>query len=293
MDIPFKVTFISYPEKIMEWANFSPSLTYALDDIKKYSYDCKELNDLRVKFECDDTEAKLWIEVMDMLPNAEFEEDEVECFLPSNRYRNIYLDSKSKDNEKGLVYTPLLPGVYRIIVTLAGSEKFYAFLNVEPLRINENQLETMRKEVEETIAGLAKGISSKKTALNFNNNSDILKKYSLLINNADSLIMNLYLILKEPKFKVEKKYRQNPVGKPLKTDLHAIRLNQVKNNKHHHKYSYSNILEYDIPLNRSLKFFLQELLNDVISVVKYLKVNISGLRAEISIQKEVYESRKK
>lgn len=293
MDIPFKLTFISYPEKIMEWTNFSPSLTDALDDINKYSYNCKELLDLRVKFECEDLEAKLWIEVMDMLPNAEFEEGEVECFLPSSRYRNIYLNSESKDNEKGLVYTPLLPGVYRIIVTFAGNEKLYAFLNIEPLRINENQLETMRKEVEETIAGLAKGISTKKTALNFHKDSDILKKYSLLITNADVLTMNLYLILKDPKFKVEKKYIQKPLGKPLKSDLHTIRLNQVRNNKHHRKYSYYNMLEYDVPLNRNLKFFLQELLNDTISVVNYLKVNISGLRAEISIQKETYESRKK
>ena len=293
MDIPFKVTFISYPEKMTEFKNFSSSLTDALDDIKKYSFECKELTDLRVMFECDDIEANLWIEVMDMLPSAEFEEGETEFFLPSSRYRNIYLDLESKDNEKILVYTPLLPGVYRIIVTLAGNEKYYAFLNVEPLRINENQLETMRKEVEKTISGLAKGISSKKTALNFQDDSDILKKYSLLVTNADVLTMNLHLILKDPKFKLAKKYIQKPSGKPLKTDLHTIRLNQVRNNKHHRKYGYYHMLEYNIPLNQNLKFLLQELLNDAILVVKYLKVNISGLRAEISIQKEIYESRKK
>jgi len=183
--------------------------------------------------------------------------------------------------------------VYRLIITLTASEKFYAFINVTPLRINENQLETMREEVEETIVGLAKETSYKKNALNLDDESDILKKYNLLITNADVLTMNLNLILKEPRFKMEKKYVHKQAGKPLKTDLHTIRLNQIGNNKHHRKYSYYYMLEYNISLNRSLKFFLRELLNDTISVKEYLQVNISGLRTEIRMQKEWFESRKK
>lgn len=167
MDIPFKLTFYLNDSEGKEFNKFAKTLEEALQNIEDYCFSCKELQDIRVKFESNYTDIDLWIETMDMLPLKSFLDSEVELqrFLPSQETRGLYLNNKSKYNVRQLDYSYLLPGVYRIIVTIGNTDKYFAFLKVEPLRIDKEQLDLMREEVESILNGLAKEIATKRNLM--------------------------------------------------------------------------------------------------------------------------------
>lgn len=289
MDIPFKLTFFINDFEGELFNKFANTLEDALEDIENYCFSCKELHDIRVKFESNEEDIDLWIEVMDMLPLKSFLDLEVELqrFLPSEETRGIYLNKKSKYNVQELDYSYLLPGVYRIIVTVDKTIKYFAFLKVEPLRINEEQLILMREEVESTLDGLAKEIATKRSLMGQKDNrhkNDLLQRYHFIIANADTFITNLNLILKEPKYKIVKNYISKSIGQPIRSDLKTTKLMQSKFTQTHRIPSYNYEINYNISINNNLKKMIEDILKSVLELENYIKENIQLLINELSIQ---------
>lgn len=289
MDIPFKLTFFSNDSEGEEFKGFADSLELALDNIEDFSFSCKELQDLRVKFESNVENIDLWIEIMDMLPLESFKglEEEIERFLPSAEIRGIYLNNKSIYNTNRLDYSYLLPGLYRIIVRKDNTDKYFGFLKVDSLRINEEQLSVMRNEVEDILSGLAKEVATKRN-LSGNNvdydNNDLLQKYHFIVAQADKLITNLNLIINQPRYKIEKIYISKPIGMAVKSDMKTTKLRQSKSRQIHKVPSLNYEINYNISVNQNLKKMIERILKDTIKVEKYVDKNIGLLEEELKIQ---------
>lgn len=290
MDIPFKLYFFSNNDQQGEEAKgFAEDLDTALKNLEEFNYSCKELQDIRLKFDSEQENLDLWIEVMDMLPSKSFteKEEEVGRFLPSENLRGLYLNSASKNNAEKLEYSPLLPGLYKIIIRENSINKYYSFLKVESLQINEEQLSIMRNEIEDILEGLAKEVATKRVlnGSNIKNNNDILQKYHLIVSQASNLIINLNLIVKDPKYKIEKVYIEKMIGQPTKADLKTARLfkNPSKNNK---ITSFNYVLEYNISINNNLKYMIESILRDTFLVEKYISESLAILNQELETQKK-------
>gem|GEM_PF-5389740 len=289
MVIPFNLQFFPNQSEGESFKNFAGSLKEALEDIETYSYSCNELQDLRVKFESPVVDAELWIEVMDMLPQHAFiaTEFEVQKFLPSNQFRGLFLNYNSKFNEDKTDYSNLLPGIYRIVVSIGKEEKYYAFLKINPLRVGEEQLYLMREEIEEILSGLAKEIATKRITMGAeeqSNTSDILRKYNLLIEQAENLIANLRLILKEPRQKVMKVYHRKASGQATRSDTKTVKMGQNRPEVNSKLYSYNYEFNYDISYNQNLKMIARKIEADVKLVQGYLEENLRLLEEDYLIQ---------
>ncbi|OXS68582.1 hypothetical protein B1B04_20005 [Lysinibacillus sp. KCTC 33748] len=289
MDIPFKLTFFPNNSTGEEFKWFADSLELALDKIEDFSFSCKELQDLRVKFESTVENIDLWIEIMDMLPLESFKgsEKEIERFLPSAEMRGLYLNSNSYYNTNRLEYSTLLPGVYRMIVRENNTDKYFAFLKVGSKQINEEQLSVMRNEVEDILSGLAKEVATKRNLTGNDSdydNNDLLQKYHFLVAQADKLIINIKLIIGEPRYKIEKKYISKPVGQAVKNDMKTTKLSQSKSRQIHKISSFNYEINYDISVNNNLKNMIEHILKDTLMVEKYIDRNIELLQKDLEIQ---------
>lgn len=289
MDIPFKLTFFSNDSEGEELKGFANSLELALEQIDDFSFSCKELQDLRVKFESNVENIDLWIEIMDMLPLESFKasEEESERFLPSDEIRGLYLNYKSIYNLDNLDYGYILPGIYRIIVSINNTNKFFGFLKVDSLRINEEQLSVMRNEVEDILSGLAKEVATKRSINGNNgdyNDNDLLQKYHFIVAQADTLIINLNLIINEPRYKIEKNYISKSVGQPVKNDMKTIKLSRSKSRQIHKIPSFNYELNYNISVNNNFKKMIEQILKDTIMVENFIDKNIELLEKELKIQ---------
>lgn len=291
MDIPFKLIFFTNDAPGDDFNRFSTTLEEALENLEYYSYFCNELQDLRVKFVCEQINAGLWIEIMDMLPEKSFRGSEVELehFLPSKEIRGLYLHPDSNFNADKLNFSYLLPGVYRIVVTVNKNEKYYAFLKVNPLRINEEQLNLMREEVEGILDDLTKEIATKRslmTSKNDFNNNDLLQKYHFLISQSETLINNIKLILKEPRYKTIKRYIYKSLGQSTRSDLKTTQLRQSKQTQTNKVPSYNYEIDYNLSVNNNLKKMLKEILKDTFLIEKYINKSIVLLENEVVLQKK-------
>lgn len=289
MDIPFKLNFFLNDSEGAEFKGFADSLELALEQIDDFSFSCKELQDLRVKFESNVENIDLWIEIMDMLPSESFQdsEEEIQRILPSEEIRGLYLNYKSIYNVNRLDYSYLLPGIYRIIVRENNTDKYFGFLKVDSLRINEEQLSVMRNEVEDILSGLAKEVATKRSITGDNvdyDNNDILQKYHFIVAQADTLIINLKLIISEPRYKIEKIYISKSVGQPVKNDLKTTKLSQSKSRQIHKIPSFNYEVNYNISVNNNFKKMIEQILKDAIVVEDYVDKNIELLAKELKIQ---------
>lgn len=290
MDIPFKLTIFNNNDFFGKEAdNFAEDIETALERIEEFSYGCKELQDVRIKFESTRKNLDLWIEVMDMLPSKCFtdNEEEVGRFLPSNHIRGLYLNISSNHNTEKWDYSPLLPGVYKMVIRENNIDRYFGFLKVESLQINEEQLNTMRDEVEHILEGLAKEVATKRNLAgnNINLDNNILHKYHQIISQANNLIINLNLIIRDPKYKIKKMYIKKMPGQPTKEDARTggIFRNRAKDNK---IASFNYYLEYDTSINNNLKYMVESILRDTIAVEDYIIENLEILTQELVTQKK-------
>lgn len=288
MGIPFNLLFFSDKNTVGDLViSFSTDLEEALKNLEEYSYSCTELCDLRVKFECNQPDAKLWIEIMDMLPEKSFRDSETVFFHPSQEIRGLYLNFESDFNTDNLNFSCLLPGVYRMVVTVH-DEEYYAFLKVTPSRIHVEQLNLMRGEIEGTLVDLAKETAVRRNFAGFENdstNESITRKYDFLISNSVALINNINLILREPRFKITKKYMYKSLGQPTRSDLKTTQLKQSRHTSTHKVPSYDYIIDYNLSINSNLKKMLEEFLDSIFLVEKYVKKKIVSLKNDLALQK--------
>lgn len=289
MDIPFELIFIEIKNnmpKRTKVRSFSESLKDLMESIDDYCVEVKELIDLNLIFSSKNANAKLKIEIFDMLPETEFKEGEENYFLPSLDERTIYCNSpKNKD----IQFATLIPGNYIVEIDVENVQ-YYSVLKIVPKNVSENQLELMKNEIEMTLEGFSKDFSFRKNKRNLNENTDILSKINFLLSHSQNLINSLMQINSQKKYLIAKDYKYYLESPGNNIDLLTMRKNNVIN-KSPKVLSFKRKIEYDIPVNRGLIYILKEILQNINLFLKYAKKRMRVLDEELKLA-EKYKNNK-
>lgn len=267
MDIPFKLYIENHFNRMIEFKKFTQNFNLLLEEPNKYSLNIPENHDLGIffqsKFDC-----YLEIDFMDILPGYCFTEEELEddenfpCFYPNEKTRYLYLNTKSKKNHDEIEFPMLVPGCYTIKVTMENTEVYFALLEINPLRVESNQLEIMRHEIEDFLNGLAKEQRSSNVAQKMYP-SYIHYQLDYFIKKHKKLIYTVQQVINNPKFELIRKYKFETKVKPGQTDINSIRHKQKRLDKHNENYIYKNIINYDIEENRMFKTIIKYLYKSI------------------------------
>ena len=285
MGIPFELKFLSHNTET-HCVNFTESWIEAITDSNRFVYQVEELKDLRVLFKT--TEAaknlRLFIEFMDVLPTSCFNVGEENFYYPSNEERYLYLNEKSNLNVHNEVFSELLPGKYKVGVD-SEVKIYFCILEVIPSRLDSNQLNLMREEIEETLLGLSQQFTKKNHELIEFDRSleiDIFNKYQAFMQRSEKVVNELWRLQKNPNYNLKKTYKVSFSGMNRKVDLESIKYSQTKAFSKNQLKSYQVELTYDLETNRALKTILFKLIKQLRIVIRFINRDNSILQKEIN-----------
>jgi len=287
MDMPFKLIFYKHTPVGENFTSFSTSWQSAIQNADKYTYSIQEAQDLRIRFyDFEDTNSKIYIELLDTLPEECFEEEEnlIEeensFFFSSDAIRPLYMNQNSKNNRKKLEYPYILPGRYKITIRRK-KQVYYAFLRINPLRITTKQLDTMRDDIENTMRGLSKQLYTKNRQValskNHKNEVELINKYNILIHSYSTFLLNINEIANNPYYEIKKIYSLVPASKNAKIDLETIKFKQIRRDITKDIKAYHHEINYNVSINKSLKYILNDISKDIKQVIPFVEENCKNL----------------
>lgn len=289
MDMPFDLEFYNHKPIGEKFDAFSTSREELIVNTNKYTYTVNEAQDLRILFTTSESSSKFYIELMDTMPRECFNDEEDNFFLPSESIRPLYMNQNSNNNESKLEYPYILPGRYMIKINTE-RQLYFAFLDIQSLRISESQLFIMRDEVESVVKGLSKQLYNKNLQFNMNDSnftdSEIFFKYDTLVQYSNTFLLNINEIADNPYYEIKKKYSLESLNKNIKTDLETIKYKQIRRDITHKIKGYDYKLEYNIPINRELSFILKIILSDIKQVLIFLEEQFNKLLNEKAERKK-------
>lgn len=219
MDIPFKF-------KIQEKTK-SPFRNQFEDEMVDYSecfFTTKMMNtvsenliipitenrDIIMEFTSSQSDARLYMDTLDYYQSAICKEDDngniyiEESLEPIVLYKNSSADTSTTD------YYPFVPGIYQIYVT-CNTEKYYAYIKVNPKQVTDHELGIMREEIEEMIENLAHMLvsneSSAKLDIAAENKESISSQLLILAQNCNKIIPIVNDIKYAPRSKIVNHYQ--------------------------------------------------------------------------------------
>lgn len=220
-ELPFKVCFFQTMYKdnkiIREDKNV---IEYFSDSGEQYLpiiTEIKEMIDTSVILQINEEErhlsdSKLYIDGIDVLDKVVVSEDDI--YIPSGVPVSIYIQ---RENDRSY---PWIPGVYRVIVKCNGI-KYYSYVNVTPLHIEENELEILRKDIENISGGLAREIVFKRKGVVYDGEINSFKRFnSSIATGGEAFLKNRQWALEEiQKIKNDSYQYISFIKSVLKTDL--------------------------------------------------------------------------
>lgn len=249
--------------------DFFNSKSEALENIEKPKVLFKENYALRIKIQSEDKNTYFYSDIMDVIPDGFFNREtinEKNVFYESDKYRYLYDFSNSKEES----YSMIVPGKYLIEVTTYEGN-YYTIMEISPIHLVENQLEVMRTEVEKYSFEMAKDFKRSALGIINNENENINKEVTYVIQNADNLIQSIMSIIDFPDSEIKKIYFYQSLLKEKKKNFKTIQSDYKKPNQYNKGFTYKNTLIYDTSYNRSLKLIVDSLGNIVMKQLVYLK----------------------
>ncbi len=285
MDMPFSITFHESFHKVHVVTTFTNDYFSSCEIDDQDIVKVKENMDLKLFFESSDPAAKLYLDVLDTLPEK-VEVSEGELFVtPSSEAIQLYENSDD--------YCPLIPGHYQIKVC-AGGETYFSWLKVIPKQIDEEQWYLMRDEVECTLSGLSQELVRKNRGIGSGPESDALltkngiRKILVIEGEYRKFSLCLQEIKNKPRMNVRKNYNLAPVEKKAFLDKNSIRYRAK------HPESASVILspryfeDFNILENQWIVFILRHLIREVGTISDFLSKYISKLNQEIVYEQNLF-----
>lgn len=285
MDIPFKLELYNYMDEQIIIEKFANSQQNLLENEIKYSIEVKENHDLSLRF-LSNHDSKLEIELLDVLPEHCFTEEELEdekpVFLPSNHKRHLYLNKESPKNEESIDYPSLIPGSYKVIVKTKAMN-YYAFLKIMPLRIDEDQLQIMKEEIDYYINGLSKQFRKGANIDILGDSEDsLLHKTTLFIEQKNIIINALSSIIEHPKYEIQREYKLKELSKSGRIDFKTIRYKQRRMDIHDKLLTFNHTLNYNVDENKTIKYIVNYLYKQIRICLFYLNENKKRKNSEIT-----------
>lgn len=240
----------------------------------------KENVDLEMRFSCTSPGARCTMDGFDILPAENLEEDpDTGLMYMKKGTLTLFKHDPEKD------YYPYIPGIYCITVCL-DKKKYYSFVKVISSRMTDQQLDSMRREVEEQSRGLAMDAVRRKTVIDSEKNravelnQGLMRQFIILHENFREVSAIIADLSKKVRWALKKEYLIQPVEKPLYVDMASIQhrlrhpesLNYVKVRK--------NTVNYDLPENRMLKRIINQWVDILTEFCQQLDYNLDRLTAE-------------
>lgn len=253
---------------------------------------------MEVCFQSEDYNARFYMDGLDILSVKLLEEDEEgNVFLyPSDEYVTIYKNANTRQDAfqvqqalrpNQIEYYPLIPGYYHIKV-ICDNEEYFTLVKVVPKQITEEQWETMKKDVQDTLEGLAQDLIRKNVTIDKDDSDtipmDILRKIYVLKGEYNKLLHSMLLIREQPRLKISKKYSLVPAGKNSFVDAQSIRYrakhpestNEIYTPKY---YENHNIIENQWVVH-IMSFVNKEMSNVAMFIGQYIQQITKEIRKE-------------
>ncbi|MEK5012045.1 MULTISPECIES: DUF2357 domain-containing protein [Bacillus] len=297
MGIPFSVHFRESGYKLKELTSFVTNKT-DLDEInEKNILEITENVDMELCFDCDDFNARFYMDGLDILSVRLLDVDEGEnvYFPPSPEYVTIYknvdgtypaLQRQSAPNR--IEYYPLIPGYYRIKI-MYQNQAYYSLVKVVPKQITEEQWEVMKKEVQDTLEGLAQDLIRKNVSIDKDDSDvipvDMLRKIYVLKSEYQKLINSILAIREQPRLKISKKYSLVPVGKNSFVDAQSIRYRAKHPESMNEIYTPNYYENHNIIENQWIVYIMNFIVKEMKSAARFIDKYIMKLKNELKEEK--------
>lgn len=253
----FKVNFHQLYNNEIKTLNFYETLN---DISKKDLVEIEENRLITIQFNCENKDAKLYLDFLDEFPLDSFSEDSIGISKDE-----IYI--KPCKEEFPLYYNegvcPFIPGIYEIRVKVEG-KIYYSLFNVIGKNLTFDESNELKRELESEIDGISFEFVKRKFSFI---DEELLKElpkelYAFLIIEKDfSNIMNSLMELKvRPNYKISNSYRVINEEKVRKID--NITMRSYLNNSIKPGFMKAPIknIEYDLPENRWIKKIVCEMM---------------------------------
>ncbi len=265
-DLPFKISFIIGNNGLAKEVRLFYKSEEDLYQVSP-SIEILENLSLEVHFECDDVQAKLYIEGLDEIVSKVVEEEDGQPFISPTSAPIVLFNVNDY---------PLIPGYYQLIVEVK-EEFYYAIVNVKPMHISQTAWEVMRDELESVLPGLAMDLVFRNLGFNKAFGVEVpLPPYNLfaflIINqNFSKVISALTDLMTKINFRLRKKYQEKPIASGAVIDDISLRHKLTRPGKSEIIMSPVKSLDYDLQENRWIKqivFFITRLLEDFLRALE-------------------------
>jgi hypothetical protein len=298
MDTRFSIHFRESNRVLKEVTFFTKNRKELYTSKEFEIVELKENVNMEVCFTCDDYNAGFYMDGLDILSVKLLEEDEDgNVFLyPSEEYVTIYKNADDRQDAfqqqqalrpNQIEYYPLIPGYYHIKV-ICDNEEYFSLVKVVPKQITEEQWEVMKKEVQDTLEGLAQDLVRKNVSIEKDDSDiipmDMLRKIYVLKSESKKLLHSMLLIREQPRLKISKKYSLVPAGKNSFVDAQSIRyrakhpesMNEIYTPNYYENY---NIIENQWVMH-IISFIDKEMTNVALFIGKYIQQITKEIREE-------------
>ncbi|WP_193323113.1 nuclease domain-containing protein [Schleiferilactobacillus harbinensis] len=179
---------------------------------------------------------------------------------------------------------PLTPGFYTIQV-IHNNKSYFAYWQVVPKDLNDEEWKLMRRDVEDKVRGLALEYSVHKRnvvrALELGQVGDnyLDDDTAFLLSQQSEIQFAVEQLRNEAKFRISKSYSWKPSGMKAEIDQTTMRMIVDRPDKKGSLYSPTRYLEFNVPANQWLKLFIVTIVDVCVSQVSRITRVLEKLKS--------------
>lgn len=277
-NLVFKLNYYN-DHKLLTPTQYFESNQELYEQTQNIELEIKENVPFEIIFSSEDDQAKLFMDGLDSLPEkfVKIEKDGGEPYLsPSSSAITLY---QNKDE-----FYPYIPGLYTIKIQTK-SKTYYTWLKIITNRINEEQLETMRNEVETVLRGLAQDLIRKSFGYSYELNSKIsatiLHQFMVINHHFPSIMAAVNDLYRKINFYIRKDYMIVPQERSSIIDFVSIRHRVMHPETKNIVKTPVRKVNYDLPENRLLKRIIQFLIKNLSDFILSVELYIDNINQEV------------
>ncbi|NLP52385.1 DUF2357 domain-containing protein [Bacillus sp. RO1] len=237
----------------------------------------RENVNLELRFRCQDSGARCYMDGFDGLGDDRLlvDQESEENYLGCDGMVTLFRHSTS-DN-----YYPYIPGLYSLRVETSDGRTFYTLVKVISNRLFDDQLATMRSEVEEKLKGVALDVIRKQhspkslTALRID--PKLFRQYQMLQHYFTDIYAIVSDLAQRVRSSVAKEYQMQPAEMPAHVDVVSIQHRLKRPDTMNLVKSVQKRINYDLPENQMLKSILEKWNQLLHEFVACMDTTIKGL----------------
>ncbi|WP_226682796.1 DUF2357 domain-containing protein [Sutcliffiella horikoshii] len=237
----------------------------------------RENVNLELRFRCEDQGARCYMDGFDGLGDDRLlvDSDSEENYLGCNGHVTLFRHSTS-DN-----YYPYIPGLYSLRVEASDGRTFYTLVKVISNRLFDDQLATMRSDVDGKLKGVALDVIRKqhspKSLAALRIDPVLFRQYQVLQHYFTDIYAIVSDLAQKVRSSVAKEYQMQPAEMPAHVDVVSIQHRLKRPDTMNLVKSVQKRINYDLPENQMLKAILEKWNRLLHEFVACMDTTIKGL----------------